>query len=190
MVPMDTSAGCRWRSRLALLAHCHAVVFDRRNLLLHGSASETVRAPDSCHRSLRPLGAGQRPLAVAVPEHCGGFPRHDLMAVASSGTSTSRTMSTSTAQRIVVQPASAPTTELELDAAIQTPAKAQLALLNQDPDELEAAIGEVNRERQVRERCYPRWTAEGKLSKIDAKDRLSRIIKAEEILQLVIDSRR
>jgi hypothetical protein len=94
------------------------------------------------------------------------------------------------AQRVPVQQQELADESTDVAAAsVQTPAKAQLALLNLDMETLEAAIGEVNRERQVRERCYPRWVAEGKLSKIDAKDRLARIINAEEIMQLVIDSR-
>lgn len=54
-------------------------------------------------------------------------------------------------------------------------------------DDLEAALGELTRERLVRERCYPKWVGEGKMSRIDAKDRLSRIISAEEFLNLLID---
>jgi signal recognition particle subunit SEC65 len=71
----------------------------------------------------------------------------------------------------------------------RTVAQAQLALLNLEADDLEGAIGELERELQVRERCYPRWVAEGKVSRLDAKDRLARQKRAVFILQLVIDSR-
>jgi hypothetical protein len=49
------------------------------------------------------------------------------------------------------------------------------------------ALGELQRERLVRERCYPRWVEEGKVSRIDAKDRLTRQLLAEEIMQVVLD---
>jgi hypothetical protein len=65
-------------------------------------------------------------------------------------------------------------------------AQAKLALLT--PDDLEGALGEVQRELQVRERCYPRWVDEGKMSRIDAKDRMSRQIQAEELLNLLLTS--
>jgi hypothetical protein len=54
-------------------------------------------------------------------------------------------------------------------------------------DDIEPALGELQRELQVRERCYPRWVEEGKLSRIDAKDRLDRIINAVEFLDLLLD---
>jgi hypothetical protein len=40
---------------------------------------------------------------------------------------------------------------------------------------LEEAISEVERELQVRIRCYDRWVKEGKLSNVDAKDRIERL---------------
>ena len=64
-------------------------------------------------------------------------------------------------------------------------AQAKLDLLTQD--DLEAVLGELTREREVRERCYPRWVEEGKMSRIDAKDRMSRQLLAEEILALKLD---
>jgi len=66
-------------------------------------------------------------------------------------------------------------------------AQAKLDILTQD--DIEPALGEVQRELQVRERCYARWVGEGKMSRIDAKDRLSRQILAEELLTLLLDSR-
>lgn len=62
----------------------------------------------------------------------------------------------------------------------------KLSLLK--PDDIEPALGEIQREMQVRERCYPRWVEEQKMSKIDAKDRLERVILAEELLGLLLDS--
>jgi hypothetical protein len=64
-------------------------------------------------------------------------------------------------------------------------ASAQLELLT--VDDIEGALGEVQRELQVRERCYPRWVEEGKMSRIDAKDRMERQIMAEKLLTLLLD---
>jgi hypothetical protein len=63
---------------------------------------------------------------------------------------------------------------------------AKLALLTQD--DIEAPLGELQRELQVREHCYPRWVQEGKMSRIDAKDRMARQIMAVELLSLLLDS--
>ena len=65
-------------------------------------------------------------------------------------------------------------------------AQAKLLLLTQD--DIEPALGELQRELSVREHCYPRWVTEGKLSRIDAKDRMSRQIMAVEIVDLVLDT--
>ena len=40
---------------------------------------------------------------------------------------------------------------------------------------LEEAASEVDREIKVRKRCYDRWVSEGKLSAVDARDRLDRL---------------
>ena len=72
--------------------------------------------------------------------------------------------------------------------AEKTQAASQMKLLNTTVSQIEEALGEISRERELRERCYPRWVSEQKLSKIDAKDRLRRIIYAEELLVLVLDS--
>lgn len=37
------------------------------------------------------------------------------------------------------------------------------------------AIDEVEREFNVRERCFPKWIGDGRLTKTDAKDRLERL---------------
>ena len=71
-------------------------------------------------------------------------------------------------------------------AMTQVEAEAALSLLTKE--DVEGALGEVQRELQVRERCYPRWTAEGKMSRIDAKDRMERQIQAEKILGMVLDA--
>lgn len=53
---------------------------------------------------------------------------------------------------------------------------------------MEAALDEVQREINVRIRCFPRWIKEGRVSKTDAKDRLQRLIKAGEMCQKVVDT--
>lgn len=40
---------------------------------------------------------------------------------------------------------------------------------------LEEAASEVDREIKVRVRCYDRWVSEGKLSSVDARDRIERL---------------
>lgn len=40
---------------------------------------------------------------------------------------------------------------------------------------LEEALSEVERELQVRKRCYDRWVSDGKMGSIDAKDRFARL---------------
>jgi hypothetical protein len=71
-------------------------------------------------------------------------------------------------------------------------AKVEAARLDLDqitPDQLDGAVSECQREYGVRERCYPRWVQEGKLSKIDARDRLDRLGWAVKVLQLLVDTR-
>lgn len=48
---------------------------------------------------------------------------------------------------------------------------------------LEEAISEVDREIKVRVRCYDRWVSEGKLSRIDARDRVERLQAALAYLE-------
>lgn len=43
---------------------------------------------------------------------------------------------------------------------------------------LEEAVSEVQREVDVRRRLYDRWVGEGKLSRVDAHDRLERLLSA------------
>lgn len=50
---------------------------------------------------------------------------------------------------------------------------------------IEEALSEVERELQVRLRCYDRWVKEGKLSGVDAKDRVERLQAAIAYLKAV-----
>lgn len=47
----------------------------------------------------------------------------------------------------------------------------------------EACVHEVEREIQVRARCYPRWVSEGKLSEFEAAERLERLKGALQLMQ-------
>lgn len=44
------------------------------------------------------------------------------------------------------------------------------------------ALDELNREFNVRSRCFPRWIADGRVSKTDAQDRIDRLATAIELL--------
>lgn len=46
----------------------------------------------------------------------------------------------------------------------------------------EEALDELQREFNVRARCFGRWVAEGRVSKTDAQDRLDRLGTAIELL--------
>lgn len=52
---------------------------------------------------------------------------------------------------------------------------------------LEEACSELDREIKVRVRCYDRWVAEGKLSSVDARDRLERLQSALGYLGRALD---
>jgi hypothetical protein len=43
---------------------------------------------------------------------------------------------------------------------------------------LNEAVAELEREANVRFKCFDRWVADGKLSEVDARDRLERIVSA------------
>jgi len=45
------------------------------------------------------------------------------------------------------------------------------------------ALSELQRECNVRKRCYDRWVQEGRLTAVDARDRLDRIIAAIHFLE-------
>ena len=51
---------------------------------------------------------------------------------------------------------------------------------------VEEAQSECEREIEVRRRCYDRWISEGRLSRIDAKDRLERMISANLFLKRLL----
>lgn len=48
---------------------------------------------------------------------------------------------------------------------------------------IEEALSELGREMQVRTRCFPRWVAEGRMSKVEACDRLERHEAAIQYLE-------
>lgn len=48
---------------------------------------------------------------------------------------------------------------------------------------IDEALSEVERELNVRMKCFDRWVSEGRLSYIDAKDRLERLMRALQILE-------
>ena len=150
---------------LAVQPACCQVGLEQCDLPLHGSADATVGITNPCDGSLVNLGPGQQQVGVSLPADAARLQRHDHMAVGKAGVRTSEPMSEKTL----------------------TPeqARAQLDLLT--PEDVEGALGECQRELQVRERCYPRWTEEGKMSRIDAKDRMERQIQAAELLALLLD---
>lgn len=51
---------------------------------------------------------------------------------------------------------------------------------------LPEALSEVRREIGVRERCYHRWIADGKLDAVEAKDRQERMAAAAHYLNIAI----
>jgi hypothetical protein len=48
---------------------------------------------------------------------------------------------------------------------------------------LEEAMAEVERELNIRMKCFDRWVAEGRLGWIDAQDRVERLLSARLYLQ-------
>jgi hypothetical protein len=51
---------------------------------------------------------------------------------------------------------------------------------------IEEAISEVEREKNVRVRCYPRWVDDGKFSRVEANDRMRRIDYALDLLKSML----
>jgi hypothetical protein len=51
-----------------------------------------------------------------------------------------------------------------------------------DGRDAEQAVTEIERELQVRQRCYDRWIAEGKLTHVDATDRQERLLAARKFI--------
>lgn len=50
----------------------------------------------------------------------------------------------------------------------------------------EEALDELQREFNVRARCFPRWVADGRVSRTDAQDRLDRLATAIGLLTAAI----
>lgn len=58
-------------------------------------------------------------------------------------------------------------------------------LRERKPRSREEAVSELQREMQVRQRCYDRWVQDGKLTSVDAVDRLDRLQTAIHLLEVV-----
>jgi len=56
-----------------------------------------------------------------------------------------------------------------------------------DGRSIHEAISEVNRELQVRVRCFPRWIKEGKVDAVEAEDRIDRLTAAKHFLEALSD---
>lgn len=52
---------------------------------------------------------------------------------------------------------------------------------------LQESFDELEREFNVRDRCFPKWITEGRISRSDAKDRLERLAAALFWLRKVLD---
>lgn len=52
---------------------------------------------------------------------------------------------------------------------------------------LAEAVSELKRELGIRRRCYSRWVADGKLTDVEAVDRLERMEKALEVVERADD---
>ena len=50
------------------------------------------------------------------------------------------------------------------------------------PRSAEEALDELNRELNVRRRCFPRWVKDGRVSNTDAHDRIDRLATAIDLL--------
>ena len=77
--------------------------------------------------------------------------------------------------------------QAELDAACESVGE-QGPTRAQQIGQCQEALDEVVRELGVRERCFPKWVAEGRISNSDAKDRLRRQILAQKILLALLDT--
>jgi hypothetical protein len=58
---------------------------------------------------------------------------------------------------------------------------------NTPPRPPQECVDELQRELSVRERCYPRWVSEGRLSRTDARDRTERLQGAIRLLERALD---
>lgn len=52
---------------------------------------------------------------------------------------------------------------------------------------LDQAGSELDREMGVRERCFPNWIDQGKISRIDARDRFQRMQTAQMLINFMLD---
>ncbi len=52
----------------------------------------------------------------------------------------------------------------------------------------EEALSEVERELNVRSRCFPGWIKDGRVNRVDAQDRLDRLATAFTILNAMTES--
>jgi hypothetical protein len=55
---------------------------------------------------------------------------------------------------------------------------------------MDEALSELEREAHIRMRCYDRWIQEGRVSRVDAWDRLERILSAISYLRVAQDTMR
>jgi hypothetical protein len=49
------------------------------------------------------------------------------------------------------------------------------------------ALDEVKRELSVRQRCFPRWIRDGRVSATDAQDRIDRLATAYDLLEGLVN---
>ena len=55
---------------------------------------------------------------------------------------------------------------------------------------VEEALSELERELQVRKRCYGKWIEEGRMSSVDARDRAERLESAIVYLKFAFDAQK
>lgn len=51
---------------------------------------------------------------------------------------------------------------------------------------LQEALDEVERELNVRSRCFPKWVADGRMCQTDAHDRLDRLASAYKLILMLL----
>jgi len=64
---------------------------------------------------------------------------------------------------------------------------ARLELSQLKCETVQEALDEIEREYNVRKRCFPRWVQEGRVSATEARDRLCRQGHAAHIVKIVLD---
>lgn len=86
-------------------------------------------------------------------------------------------------------PEATQTTELPRQSATLTAEQEQFLLeIIGSPKRIMEAQHEVQRELQVRERCYTKWVEDGKISKLDATERYNRLDSANKMLKILLDN--